>query len=183
MTLQIALLRAVNVGGGTTLSMARLKGMIQELGFEAETLLQSGNVVLADTKLSGDALEKLLEAETAKRLGLTTDYFVRSAKEWDALIKANPFTKESKDDPGHLVAMPLKAVPKAADVKALEAAIKGRVRVAARGRQLYVTYPDGIGRSKLTIGVIEKALGTRGTGRNWNTVMKLAAMAERSRRV
>jgi uncharacterized protein (DUF1697 family) len=183
MTIQIALLRAVNVGGSTTLSMARLRGMIQELGFEAETLLQSGNVVLADTKLSGEELEKLLEAETTKRLGLTTDFFVRSASEWDALIKANPFTKEAKDDPGHLVAMPLKRSAKASDDKALEAAIKGRERVAAKGRQLYVTYPDGIGRSKLTIGVIEKALGTRGTGRNWNTVLKLAAMAERSRRV
>jgi uncharacterized protein (DUF1697 family) len=179
MTVQIALLRAVNVGGSTTLSMARLRSMIQELGFEAETLLQSGNVVLADTKLSGDALEKLLEAETAKRLGLSTDFFVRSATEWDALIKANPFKKEASDDPGHLVAMPLKHPVKASEVKALEAAIKGRERIAAKGRQLYITYPDGIGRSKLTIGVIEKALGTRGTGRNWNTVLKLAATAER----
>jgi uncharacterized protein (DUF1697 family) len=183
MTLQIALLRAVNVAGNSMVSMAGLRAMIEELGFQGQTLLQSGNVVLADTKLSGDELEKLLEAETAKRLALTTDYFVRSAREWDALIKANPFTKEAKDDPGHLVAMALKRAAKASDVKALEAAIKGRERVAAQGRQLYVTYPDGIGRSKLTIAVIEKALGTRGTGRNWNTVLKLAAMAERSTKV
>jgi uncharacterized protein (DUF1697 family) len=152
---------------------------MEELGFEAQTLLQSGNVVLRNMKIDGEKLEKFLEAETAKRLQLKTDYFVRSASEWDALIKANPFPKEAKDDPGHLVVMPLKAAPKAADVKALEAAIRGRERVAAKGRQLYVTYPDGIGRSKLTIGVIEKALGTRATGRNWNTVLKLAAMAER----
>ena len=62
MTVQIALLRAVNVGGSTTLAMARLKGMIEELGFEAETLLQSGNVVLSGKELSGETLEKLLEA-------------------------------------------------------------------------------------------------------------------------
>lgn len=183
MAVQIALLRAVNVAGNSMISMARLRAAMENLGFEAQTLLQSGNVVLADTKLSGDALEKLLEAETAKWLGLTTDFFVRSAKEWDALIRANPFKKEAKDDPGHLVMMALKEAPKPANVKALEAAIKGRERVAAKGRQLYITYPDGIGRSKLTIGVIEKALGTRGTGRNWNTVTKLAALAERSGRV
>jgi uncharacterized protein (DUF1697 family) len=177
MAIQIALLRAVNVAGNSMLSMARLKGMMEELGFEAQTLLQSGNVVLRNGEIDGEKLEKLLEAETTKRLGLTTDYFVRAAKEWDTAIKANPFPKEAKDDPGHLVLMPLKAAPKAATVKALEAAIKGRERVAAKGKQLYVTYPDGIGRSKLTIGVIEKALGARGTGRNWNTVLKLARLA------
>jgi uncharacterized protein (DUF1697 family) len=179
MTVQIALLRAVNVGGSSTLSMARLKAVMEELGFEAQTLLQSGNVVLGGGNMNGEKLEKLLETETAKRLGLKTDFFVRTAREWDALIKANPFPKEAKDDPGHLLLMPLKAAPKGADVKALEAAIKGRERVVAKGRQLYITYPDGIGRSKLTIGVIEKALSTRGTGRNWNTVLKLAAVAGR----
>ncbi len=177
MTVQIALLRAVNVAGNSMLSMARLKGMIEGLGFEAETLLQSGNVVLGGKNLSGEALEKLLEAETAKRLALKTDFFVRSAKEWDALVKANPFAKEAKDDPGHLVVVALKCEPKAADVKALREAIKGRESVIAKGRQLYAVYPDGIGRSKLTIGLIEKALGTRGTGRNWNTVLKLARKA------
>jgi uncharacterized protein (DUF1697 family) len=34
-------------------------------------------------------------------------------------------------------------------------------------------YPDGIGRSNLTGALIEKKLGTRGTARNWNTVLKL----------
>ena len=177
MTVQIALLRAVNVAGSSMLAMARLKAMIEELGFEAETLLQSGNVVLSGKDLSREALEKLLEAETEKRLALKTDFFVRSATEWDALVKANPYAREAKDDPGHLVVVALKSEPKAADVKALRAAIKGRESVIAKGRQLYAVYPDGIGRSKLTIGIIEKTLGTRGTGRNWNTVLKLAAKA------
>ena len=45
----------------------------------------------------------------------------------------------------------------------------------ANGRELYIVYPDGIGRSKLTNQLIERMLGTRGTARNWNTVLKLAA--------
>jgi uncharacterized protein (DUF1697 family) len=49
--------------------------------------------------------------------------------------------------------------------------------VRAAGRQAYIVYPDGIGESKLTITVIEKKLGSRGTGRNWNTVLKLGALA------
>jgi uncharacterized protein (DUF1697 family) len=42
----------------------------------------------------------------------------------------------------------------------------------------YIVYPDGIGRSRLTNQLIEKMLGTRGTGRNWNTVLKLDALAD-----
>jgi uncharacterized protein (DUF1697 family) len=66
----------------------------------------------------------------------------------------------------------------AADVAKLQTAIKGRETVRAWDRHAYVTYPDGIGRSKLTIAMIEKHLGSRGTGRNWNTILKLAALSE-----
>jgi uncharacterized protein (DUF1697 family) len=62
-------------------------------------------------------------------------------------------------------------------VAALQAAVVGRETVRAAGRQAYIYYPDGIGDSKLTLNVIEKKLGSRGTGRNWNTVLKLGALA------
>jgi uncharacterized protein (DUF1697 family) len=39
---------------------------------------------------------------------------------------------------------------------------------------VYICYPDGIGRSKLTV---EPKLKVSGTARNWNTVQKLAALA------
>jgi len=65
-------------------------------------------------------------------------------------------------------------VPAARNVAALRAAITGREVVRAAGRHLYIVYPDGMGRSRLTHALIEKLLGTRATGRNWNTVRKLA---------
>ena len=74
--------------------------------------------------------------------------------------------------------MCLRDAPTAAQVKLLQAAIKGRETVRATGKQAYFAYPDGIGTSKLTITMIEKALGTRGTARNWNTVLKLGALAQ-----
>ncbi|HUN48075.1 MAG TPA: DUF1697 domain-containing protein [Stellaceae bacterium] len=178
MTIHIALLRAVNVSG-RSIAMAALRAMAEDLGFAgARTLLQSGNLVLDGGGRRGAALEKLLEAETEKRFKLRTDYLVRSAREWRAIVAANPFPKEAKEDPGHLVVMPLKAAPAKSAVAVLAAAIKGRERVRARGSELYIVYPDGIGRSKLTIAGIEKTLATRGTGRNWNTVLKLAAAVE-----
>jgi uncharacterized protein (DUF1697 family) len=82
----------------------------------------------------------------------------------------------AKDDPSHLMVMVLKSPPGAAELAALKAWIPGRERVEAVGRQLYITYPDGAGDSKLTNTAIERRLGVRGTSRNWNTVTKLAAM-------
>jgi uncharacterized protein (DUF1697 family) len=174
---RIALLRAVNVGGTGKLAMADLKAMFVKLGFaDAKTLLQSGNVVFSGDGRKAEALEKFLEEETAKRLKLTPDYFVRTAKEWAGIIAANPFSREAEADPGRLVLAALKAAPK--DMNALQASIKGRETVRAGTRHLYVYYPDGQGTSKLTMSVIERHLGTRGTARNWNTVLKLLALTQ-----
>ncbi len=182
MTVYVALLRAINVGG-RTLAMADLRALLADLGLPgARTLMQSGNVVFegaakGTTKI-GTALECLLEQETEKRLRLEVDYLVRTAPEWRAIIAANPFRREAEDDPAHLVVIPLKAAATKAQMAALEAAIKGRERVRANGRELYIVYPDGIGRSKLTIALIERKLETRGTARNWNTVLKLQAVVD-----
>jgi uncharacterized protein (DUF1697 family) len=177
MTVFIALLRAVNVGGSGKVAMSDLRAMAADMGLEApRTLLQSGNLVFS-AKDKAAFLESSLEAETARRFGLKTAYLVRTAAEWHELIAANPFPKEAKADPAHLVAMPLKRAPDTAAVQALREAIKGRETVECIGRTLYLVYPDGIGTSKLTIAIIERKLGTVGTGRNWNTVLKLAALA------
>jgi uncharacterized protein (DUF1697 family) len=69
--------------------------------------------------------------------------------------------------------MCLKHVPKPDWIRKRREAINGPERVEAKGRELYLVYPAGIGTSKLTNSVIERALGVRGTARNWNTVMKL----------
>jgi uncharacterized protein (DUF1697 family) len=177
MVAHIALLRAVNLGSHGKIAMADLKAFFEALEMPGRTLLQSGNVVF-EGKGPTAGLEALLEAESAKRLGLKTEYFVRTAKEWSAIIAGNPFAAAAKDDPSHLVLLALREAPSAAAAKALSAAIKGREEVAVKGRVAYAVYPDGIGRSKLTNAFIEKHLGTRTTGRNWNTVLKLAELAK-----
>jgi uncharacterized protein (DUF1697 family) len=175
----VALLRGINVGGRNMVAMSDLRAMLDELGMtNSRSLLQSGNLVFAANRRSPDALERLLEAETAKRQGVAADYLVRTAEEWKALIAANPFPTEAERDPSHLLVQCQKSAPTAAEVKTLQAAIRGPEIVKAVGKQLYIVYPIGIGKSKLTNAIIEKTLGSRGTGRNWNTVLKLAAMIE-----
>jgi uncharacterized protein (DUF1697 family) len=144
---------------------------------DARTLMQSGNVVFRSSIASTDKVERLLEDGAAKRLGLSLDFFVRSAAEWARVIAVNPFPDEAKTDPSRLVMVALKNAPDRAAVAALQKAIKGREVVRAKGREAFITYPDGQGRSKLTTALIERHLGTSGTARNWNTVLKLAALA------
>lgn len=113
MSAHIALLRAVNVGGHGKVAMADLRTLFAGLGFtDMRTALQSGNVVFGTAKASA-AVERRLEAAATKEIGLQTDFFVRSAKEWDAVIAANPFDAEAADDPGHVVVIALKDAPAA----------------------------------------------------------------------
>jgi uncharacterized protein (DUF1697 family) len=178
MTVHVALLRAVNLGGRTQVAMADLRNFLTELGFEeVRSLLNSGNLVFSGGRKTGATLERLLETEAEKRLGLRTDFHVRTADEWATVVAKNPFPAEAKRDPGHLVVMFLKKAPTAKAVETLRAAITGPESIDAVGRHLYIVYPAGIGRSRLTNNLIDSKLDTRGTGRNWNTVLKLAELA------
>jgi len=175
MTAYVALLRAVNLAGHNRVAMPDLLGVLADLGFAGgQSLLQSGNLVFQSDSRSADELEWLLERETVRRLGLRTDYLVRSAAEWRTIIDRNPFPEEAARDPSHLLVVALKKAPDEHGVAALQAAIQGPEYLRAEGAQLYVVYPAGIGRSKLTTTVIERTLNAQGTGRNWNTVLKLA---------
>lgn len=172
-------LRGVNVGG-VKVPMAELRAMAEAMGFvEVKTLLQSGNLVVADPKgRSAGELEPLFEAEAKATFGRAIDFMIRTPEELSAAIAANPFPEMAKDDPSHLLVFFLKGkAPDHAAIAALNAAISGPEQAAAAGRELYITYPDGIGTSKLSDRLIGQALGKQSaTGRNWNTVLKVAAL-------
>lgn len=178
MTTYLAFLRAINVAGHQPVAMADLRAMLSALGFEEpQSLLQSGNLVFRGPPRSVARLERALEAQATDHLGLDTDFFVCTARDWEGVIARNPFSKEAARDPGRLLVMVLKAAPEAKDLSALESAITGPEVLRADGRYAYIVYPNGVGRSRLTNALIEKKLHTRGTGRNWNTVLKLGALA------
>jgi uncharacterized protein (DUF1697 family) len=179
MPVHIALLRGINVGGKNKVSMPELRELLGALGFtSSRSLLNSGNIVFVNERLADAELERVLEVETEKRFRVSVVYVVRTVKEWDRIIARNPFPGEAKRDPSHLLVMCLKEPAKAKAVKELEAAIVGPESIRANGRELYLTYPAGIGTSKLTNTLIERKLGIQGTARNWNTVLKLAELAQ-----
>jgi uncharacterized protein (DUF1697 family) len=177
MPVHFALLRAVNVGGRNPVRMAKLCDLLTELGFvDVRSLLQTGNLVFRSRAQTGAELEVFLEAQAAERHDLHTDFFVRTEKEWKQIIANNPFPEEAKRNPSHLLVVFLKRSPSMKESEQLQAAITGPEIVSINGREVYIVYPGGIGRSRVTNAFVERKLGTRGTARNWNTILKLEAI-------
>lgn len=163
----IALLRAVNVGGTGKLPMTELKAMCEDEGFLAvKTYIASGNVVFT-SKLKEKAVKAALEARLEAYAGKPVGVMVRTAAEMAAVLAANPFP----DAPGNrVVAIFLDAAPSKDAVAAVRHQANEELRLGKR--EIYVRYDDGMASSKLVIPAAKT-----GTGRNINTVAKLAEMA------
>lgn len=166
--LQAALLRGVNLGGRKVV-MAELRAVCEAAGFtDVRTLIASGNLVLG-AKERGAKLEARLEKLILDGLGLKTEVFVRDLAQLDAIIAANPFKSFAKSSPNFLVVTFMRAPASKAELKAMAAiAITGEEWKQGKDC-LYVKFPNGQGPSKLKTPKL-------GTARNWNTVLKLAAM-------
>ncbi|MGA0607298.1 DUF1697 domain-containing protein [Phenylobacterium sp. VNQ135] len=155
------------------LKMPDLKRVLEGLGHgEVQTLLTSGNAVVT-TAEAQDAAERRIEAALAAEVGLKTEAFVRDLRQLQAAMQANPFDRQAEEDPSHLLVMFTRGEA-ATDLAPLAKYCTAGEAVALGPDCAYLSYPAGIGRSKLTINAIEKHLGVRGTGRNWNTVRRLA---------
>lgn len=174
MSYRICLLRGVNVGG-VKVTMADLKAIALEAGYEdPRTLLASGNLVIRSDD-DPDAVEAALEAGVERHFGLRIEIMVRTPEHWRALIQSNPMPDQAAADPSHLLVMVMKSGVAPGAVEALNAFAVGEERVVEAGGALFFWHPEGIGRSKLAEKAQPRLMGV-GTGRNWNTVQKLAEM-------
>jgi uncharacterized protein (DUF1697 family) len=173
----VALLRGINVGKSRRVAMADLRAALDEAGYgEVTTHLQSGNVVLSARERSADAAGRALEDVLRERMDLDIDVIVRTAAQLEQALGANPLHGRGVDTKTLHVGF-LKSKPKAAAARALDGADFGRDEFALVGRELYLRYPDGQGRSKMSGAFFERALATPMTVRNWAVVTKLAELA------
>jgi uncharacterized protein (DUF1697 family) len=178
----VALLRAVNVGG-RSLPMSSLRDIVAGLGHrDVATFIQSGNVVFtteraARTVAQRDAIAADIERALEEHAGLHTTVMVRTAGELRAAIDGMPF---SKDEPNRsrLMVVFLATKPTAQAVSRLEPDRFTPDRFEVAGREMFVHYPNGAGRSKFNGAYYDKRLGVAGTARNLNTVAKLADLAD-----
>ena len=175
MTHRIILFRGMNTGGFRA-PVGEQRAMAEEMGLKnPRTLQASGNLVVESGKATA-ALEHDIEAAMERRFGLKIAAMVRTPDQWRELIVANPFPKEAKAHPAKVVAMVMKGGVKEGALEACRALAEGDERVEAVGDVLYFWFPNGQGQSAIFKKATPRLLGM-GTGRNWNTVLKLADMA------
>src|SRR5450755_1423488 len=173
----ISLLRAVNLAGHNKVKMDALRALYESLGFRnAQTYVQSGNVIFKSNAQDMVRLGKRIEDGIEKSFGFRTGVVLRSSAELKDIIRRNPFAKRSGIEPNKLVVSFLAGEPAPeAREKVLQIKV-GPEELYLDGRELYIYYRDGIGTSKLTPALLERAIKVSGTARNWNTVTKLLEM-------
>jgi uncharacterized protein (DUF1697 family) len=167
MTAFIALLRAVNVGGTGKLPMSELKTFCEDAGFEqVKTYIASGNVVFK-SRLSEAKVKQALEAAMAAYAGKPVGVLVRTQAEMAAVLAQNPFPDAP---PNRCLAIFLDTAPPADALDTVSHRKDEQLQLGLR--EIYVHYDDGMAESKLKIPAAKL-----GTGRNMNTIAKLAQMA------
>ena len=176
MTVYVSMLRAVNVGGSGLIKMEALREAYEAIGLaDVRTLLQSGNVVFRSGLTDRARLVKRIMQEIERRFDLQIEVILRTLAEVASIVDRGPVLSP-RADKSKLLVMFLASVPDAAAQAALKKWHKDKAlkeMLELRGPEIYLSYPDGVGRSKLTSGVIESKLDTAGTARNWNTLVKL----------
>jgi uncharacterized protein (DUF1697 family) len=167
----VALLRGINVGGRNVVPMAELRTALAELGLEnVRTLIQSGNVVFESSSKAG--LAERIAGAVDDAFGVRPGVVLRTPAELEDVVRSSPFADTAK-----LHVVFLEKAPRAAAARALDPDRSPPDAFALVRRDLYVHLPSGAGRTKLTIGYVERTLGVRGTQRNWKTVLGLVALA------
>lgn len=164
----IALIRGINVVGANQLPMKELVALCGECGFaNARTWIQSGNVIF-ESRLQEAAVQRKLESALAAKMSRKIAVMVRSPAEMRAVLDANPFP--DKEPSKVLVAFlngPMPANPLAGMVA------PGGEQVHVGRREIYVYYPEGMGRSRFRLPL----RGASVTMRNVNTVARLVELA------
>src|SRR3984957_8532098 len=175
----VAMLRGVNLAGHQMIKMPALKTLCTSLGVrDVQTYIQSGNIIFREDKEDPSVLARRLEAKIESEFGFRPAVIVRTASELRKVIAKNPFSGRAGIEPSRLLVVFMDSVPtKQAREKVLAIPCEPE-ELHIHGRELYIYYPNGMARPKIPSGLIDRAVKTPCTGRNWNTGTKLLQMAE-----
>jgi uncharacterized protein (DUF1697 family) len=180
MPVLISLLRGINVVGRHVIRMEPLRQLYQSLGLEApQTIGLSGNVVFKSQRRDMSLLAKRIALAIGREFGFTCEVILRTPSEIRGVIARNPFAARDGIAPSKFAVMFLARDPGREARERLLAINPGPEEIYPESRELYIYFPNGMGRPKMSPSAIEKALDVPGTYRNWNTVSKLCEIAER----
>jgi uncharacterized protein (DUF1697 family) len=175
----VSMLRAVNVGGHNKIKMEALRALYESLKLrQVQTYVQSGNVVFKTDERDLARLTRKIENGIEQTFGFRPDVVLRTSSDLRDVIAKNPFAKRRDIEPGKLQVHFLASDP-GAEGRANVLQIKtDPEELCIYGREVYIYFLNGMGKSKLSWAAVNKALKTPGTCRNWNTVTKLLERAE-----
>ncbi len=174
------MLRGVNLPRHNRIKMAALRDLCESLKlFNPQTYVQSGNVIFGTEERDLAALTKRLENAIERSFGLRPDVIVRTTPEMRSVVARNPFARRRGIEPGKILVDFLAGDPRPEARNDILTIKTDPEELHIDGRELYIYFPNGIGRSKLSWPAIERALKTTGTARNWNTVTRMLQMAEK----
>ena len=180
MTVMISMLRGVNVGGHNKIKMDALRALYEFLKLrDAQTYVQSGNVIFSTDERDISRLAKRIEDGIERKFGFRPNVILRTAAEMKDVIARNPFGKRRGIEPGKLLVSFLASDPGEEARKKLRQMKFDPEELWVEGREVYIYFPNGMGRSKLPWAGLNKMLKTPATGRNWNSVTKMLEMAEK----
>jgi len=180
MTVIISMLRGVNVGGHNKIKMDTLMALYESLKLrDAQTYVQSGNVIFKTDERDIARLAKRIEDGIERKFGFRPDVVLRTAAEMKDVVARNPFAKRRGIEPGKLLVTFLDSDPGEEAREKVRQMKCDPEELRVEGREIYIYFPNGAGRSKLPWAGLGKMLKTQGTGRNWNSVTKMLEIAEK----
>jgi uncharacterized protein (DUF1697 family) len=178
MPVLISMLRGVNVGGHNKIKMDALRALYISLKFEdPRTYVQSGNVIFRTKEKNAAALAKKIQSAIERKFDFRPEVILRTTDEMRAAIAASPFAGRNLE-PGKTLVTFLVGDPGGKAAETLRSLKDFPEELQLVGRELYIYFPNGAGKSKLPWSKIDKLLQTTGTARNWNSVSKMLAIAE-----
>lgn len=177
MTVWVALLRGVNVGGKNILPMKDFAKSLGRVGFEnVRTYIQSGNVVFRSSAANPNTLADRISETVNEDFGFKPSVFVLKEDDLRSIVQKNPYPI-AVEEPKSLHVFLLASAPKKSDVLSLDDIRSPTESCKVVGRVLYLHAPDGLARSRLAAG-IGKTLRVDVTARNWRTIGKLLALVQ-----
>ena len=177
MHVYVSFLRGVNVGGHNKIKMDSLRELYRKLGFhDPRTYVQSGNVVFGAKEKN--LKPKLIEDAIEKAFGFRPGVVLRTAAELKKTVQRNPFASREGINPGLLLVSFLTDACSKESAAALRALPIGTEELHPAGSEIFIYFPEGMGRSKFPWASMDKVLKTTVTGRNLRTVTTLLSMAE-----
>jgi uncharacterized protein (DUF1697 family) len=179
MSIYVAMLRGINVGGNKIVKMDRLRALFGSLGFErVQTYIQSGNIVFKAGKGSPTTLSKKIEEGIMKDFGFPAALIVRTSQEIADTISRNPYAKEPVIEIERLHVMFLREPPTPETLEELARLTTKPDRSLCSGKEIYFHLPNGVARSSLANNPIERRYLSQATMRNWKTVNTLHQMCQ-----